>query len=37
VFGDHEPGPDAPASMVNPTDGELIVLLDEGAAGRLPR
>jgi 6-phosphogluconolactonase len=31
-----EPSPDAPASLVNPTAGELIVLLDEPAASRLP-
>ena len=31
-----EPGPDAPASLVSPGDGELVVVLDAGAAGRLP-
>ncbi len=31
-----EPSHDAPASMVRPTDGELVVLLDEAAASRLP-
>jgi 6-phosphogluconolactonase len=33
VFGDHEPGPDAPASLVTPSD----VLLDEAAASGLRR
>jgi 6-phosphogluconolactonase len=36
VFGREEPGPDAPASLVAPSAGELTVLLDEGAASRLP-
>jgi 6-phosphogluconolactonase len=31
-----EPTPDAPGSLVRPHDGELIVLLDEAAASRLP-
>jgi 6-phosphogluconolactonase len=31
-----EPSHDAPASMVRPVDGELILLLDEAAASRLP-
>jgi 6-phosphogluconolactonase/glucosamine-6-phosphate isomerase/deaminase len=31
-----EPRHDAPGSLVRPVDGELIVLLDEAAAGRLP-
>jgi 6-phosphogluconolactonase len=31
-----EPSHDAPASMVRPVDGELIVLLDRAAASRLP-
>jgi 6-phosphogluconolactonase len=31
-----EPSRDAPASMVRPTDGELILLLDEAAASHLP-
>jgi 6-phosphogluconolactonase len=31
-----EPGPDAPASLVSPGAGELIVLLDEPAAAQLP-
>jgi 6-phosphogluconolactonase len=31
-----EPSRDAPASMVRPVDGELILLLDEAAASRLP-
>jgi 6-phosphogluconolactonase len=31
-----EPSHDAPASMVRPTDGELILLLDEAAASHLP-
>jgi 6-phosphogluconolactonase/glucosamine-6-phosphate isomerase/deaminase len=36
-FGpDVEPSHDAPGSLVRPTDGELIVLLDEAAASRLP-
>jgi 6-phosphogluconolactonase len=30
-----EPSHDAPGSLVRPTDGELIVLLDEAAASRL--
>jgi 6-phosphogluconolactonase len=32
-----EPSREAPGSMVRPVDGELIVLLDEAAASRLPR
>jgi 6-phosphogluconolactonase len=36
AFGDREAGPDAPASLVRPVPGELVVLLDEGAASRLP-
>jgi 6-phosphogluconolactonase len=37
AFGpDVEPNRDAPASMVRPVDGELILLLDEAAASRLP-
>jgi 6-phosphogluconolactonase len=36
-FGpDVEPNRDAPGSMVRPVDGELILLLDEPAASRLP-
>jgi 6-phosphogluconolactonase len=36
-FGpDVEPNRDAPGSMVRPVDGELILLLDEAAASRLP-
>jgi 6-phosphogluconolactonase len=35
AFGD-APGPDAPSSLVDPTDGTLTVLLDEPAAARLP-
>src|SRR3954454_623930 len=31
-----EPNHDAPASMVRPADGELILLLDEAAASHLP-
>ena len=31
-----EPNHDAPGSMVRPTDGELILLLDEAAASHLP-
>jgi 6-phosphogluconolactonase len=31
-----EPNRDAPGSMVRPVDGELILLLDEAAASRLP-
>ena len=31
-----EPNRDAPASMVRPVDGELILLLDEAAASHLP-
>ena len=31
-----EPSRDAPGSMVRPTDGELILLLDEAAASHLP-
>jgi 6-phosphogluconolactonase len=31
-----EPSHDAPASMVRPVDGELILLLDEAAASHLP-
>jgi 6-phosphogluconolactonase len=31
-----EPNHDAPGSVVRPVDGELILLLDEGAASRLP-
>jgi 6-phosphogluconolactonase len=31
-----EPSHDAPASVVRPTDGELILLLDEAAASHLP-
>jgi 6-phosphogluconolactonase len=31
-----EPNHDAPGSMVRPVDGELILLLDEAAASRLP-
>jgi 6-phosphogluconolactonase len=31
-----EPTHDAPASMVRPTDGELVLLLDEAAASHLP-
>jgi 6-phosphogluconolactonase len=31
-----EPSRDVPASLVRPTDGELILLLDEAAASRLP-
>lgn len=34
---DAEPGPDAPASLVTPTSGRLIVLLDPPAASRLRR
>ena len=34
AFGD-APGPDAPASLVRPTDGALTVLLDPAAASRL--
>jgi 6-phosphogluconolactonase len=34
AFGD-APGPDAPASLVRPDPGTLIVLLDAGAASRL--
>jgi 6-phosphogluconolactonase len=30
-----EPGPDAPASLVSPASGELVVLLDRSAASRL--
>jgi 6-phosphogluconolactonase len=33
---DSEPSRDAPGSLVRPVDGELILLLDEAAAGRLP-
>ncbi len=33
---DVEPSHDAPGSLVRPTDGELILLLDEAAASRLP-
>jgi 6-phosphogluconolactonase len=35
-FGPGEPSHDAPGSLVRPTHGELIVLLDEAAASRLP-
>jgi 6-phosphogluconolactonase len=31
-----EPSRDAPGSMVRPTDGELVLLLDEAAASHLP-
>jgi 6-phosphogluconolactonase/glucosamine-6-phosphate isomerase/deaminase len=31
-----EPGAGPPGSMVRPVDGELILLLDEAAASRLP-
>jgi 6-phosphogluconolactonase len=31
-----EPSHDAPGSMVRPTDGELVLLLDEAAASHLP-
>ena len=34
---DREPSHDAPGSLVRPVDGELILLLDEAAASRLPR
>jgi 6-phosphogluconolactonase len=34
AFGD-APGPDAPASLVRPTEGTLTILLDPGAASRL--
>jgi 6-phosphogluconolactonase len=33
---DSEPSHEAPGSLVRPVDGELILLLDEAAAGRLP-
>jgi 6-phosphogluconolactonase len=33
---DVEPSHEAPGSLVRPVDGELIVLLDEAAASRLP-
>ena len=35
AFGPREPSEDAPASLVRPGDGELIVLVDEAAAARL--
>ncbi len=35
AFGD-APGPDAPSSLVSPSDGALTVLLDAPAAARLP-
>jgi 6-phosphogluconolactonase len=35
AFGD-APGPDAPSSLVSPSDGVLTVLLDQPAAARLP-
>jgi 6-phosphogluconolactonase len=35
-FGPGGPSHDAPGSLVRPVDGELIVLLDEAAASRLP-
>ena len=35
AFGPREPSEDVPASLVRPSDGELIVLLDEAAAARL--
>jgi 6-phosphogluconolactonase len=31
-----EPTPDAPGSLVRPTSGDLVLLLDPGAASRLP-
>src|SRR5205807_8485032 len=31
-----EPIPDAPGSLVRPTDGEMVVLLDAAAAAQLP-
>jgi 6-phosphogluconolactonase len=37
AFGaDAEPSRDVPASLVRPTDGDLVLLLDEAAASRLP-
>jgi len=35
AFGDHPAGPEAPASLVDPLDGSLTVLLDGAAASRL--
>jgi len=35
AFGDHPAGPEAPASLVDPVDGSLTVLLDAPAASRL--
>ena len=35
AFGDHPAGPEAPASLVDPLDGSLTVLLDAPAASRL--
>lgn len=37
AFGDREPGPDAPASMVRPGSGTLTVMLDPAAARLLDR
>ena len=37
AFGLGEPSEDVPASLVRPHGGELILLLDEAAAARLPR
>ena len=35
AFGDGEPTPEAPGSLVRPQDGELTVLLDQAAAAKL--
>ena len=35
AFGDYPAGPEAPASLVDPVDGSLTVLLDAPAASRL--
>jgi 6-phosphogluconolactonase len=35
AFGDHPAGPEAPASLVDPVDGSLTVLLDAPAASHL--
>jgi 6-phosphogluconolactonase len=37
AFSSDTPDPSAPGSMVRPTDGSLILLLDEPAASRLGR
>ena len=37
AFGRDEPSEGVPASLVRPKDGDLILLLDEAAAARLPR